>query len=44
VLIVAFILGLLSTLLLAAEAIAGFICGKMDDIAFLCDSLIGDMW
>lgn len=44
VLIVAFFLGLISTLLLAAEAIAEFICGKMDDIALLCDSLIGDMW
>lgn len=44
VLIVAFTFGLISALLFAAEAIAEFICDKIDDLLFLFDSLIEDMW
>ena len=44
VLIVAFTFGLISALLFAAEAIAEYICDKIDDLLFLFDSLIDDMW
>ena len=43
-LIVAFTFGLISALLFAAEAIAEFICDKIDDLIFLFDTLIEDMW